>query len=170
MLKSVFSLKPSHKYVVVNVTMKATTLLLAFSLSLLAFGASAQRGKIYGSKPDSTGMIKASQVESFMDKKIRISITIKGKVLKVTKAKGGWFTIDAGNGKTIAAHFKTYDVTLPIDLAGKYVIADGVAQKQLIADDLQHLAGDSVTGTKAHTTKANPKQRLTFEVKGLMIE
>ena len=115
-------------------------------------------------------MIKASQVEAFMDKKTRISITLKAKVLKVTKEKGGWFIIDAGNGKTIAAHFKTYNVILPASLAGKYVVADGVAQKQFIADDLQHLAGDTVGGTKSHGVKTNPKARLTFEVKGLMVE
>ena len=133
-------------------------------------GRPSMHGKVFGTMPDSTGMIKASQVESFMDKKTRISITIKGLVLKVTKQKGGWFDIDAGNGKIIAAHFNTYNVTIPTDLKGKYVVADGVAQKQFIADDGQHFAGDTVTGKKQHTVKTNPKQRLTFEIKGLMVE
>ena len=153
--------------------MKTITIIFAVIIAGLLTnrqGAPSMRGKVFGTRPDSTGMIKASQVESFMDKKTRISITIKGKVLKVTKQKGGWFDIDAGNGKVIAAHFKTYNVTIPTDLKGKYVVADGVAQKQFIADDGQHFAGDTVTGKKQHTTKTNPKQRLTFEVKGLMVE
>jgi len=153
--------------------MKTITIILAVFVAGFTFSnknTQPAHGQVFGSKPDSTGMIKASQVESFMDKKTRISITIKGKVLKVTKTKGGWFDIDAGNGKVIAAHFKTYDVTIPTNLKGKYVVADGVAQKQFIADDLQHFAGDTVKGAKSHTTKANPKQRLTFEVKGLMVE
>lgn len=153
--------------------MKTITIILAVFAAGLSFGnqkTPSSHGQVFGAKPDSTGMIKASQVESFMDKKTRISITIKGKVLKVTKTKGGWFDIDAGGGKVIAAHFNTIGVTIPADLKGKYVVADGIAQKQFIADDLQHLAGDSVKGTKAHATKTNPKQRLTFEVKGLMVE
>jgi hypothetical protein len=127
-------------------------------------------GKVFGSKPDTTGMINASQVEAFMDKKTRISITIKGKVLKVGQPKGGWFDIDAGNSRIIHAHFKDFNVTIPTDLNGKNVIADGVAQKQFIADDQQHLAGDTVVGKKQHSVKTNPKEKVTFEVKGLKVD
>ncbi len=105
-----------------------------------------------------------------MDKKTRISITIKGKVLKVTKEKGGWFSLDAGGGKVIAAHFKDYDINIPSGLKGRTVIVEGVAQKQFIADDQQHFAGDTVNGKKQQNVKTNPKHRLTFEVKGLMVE
>ena len=153
--------------------MKKLTLLSAFLFCIFTFNinpAAAQQGKVYGLKPDKTGMMDASKVEGYMDKKTRINITIRGKVLKVTKQKGGWFTMDAGNGKIIAAHFQTYNVNLPASLAGKYVIADGIAQKQFLADDMQHLAGDSVNGKKGHAEKANAKQKLTFEVKGLMVE
>ncbi len=111
-------------------------------------------------------MLNASGVEAFMGKKTRISTTIKGQVLRVTKTKGGWFEIDAGHGKIINAHFKTYNVTIPMALAGHYIIAEGVAEKQFTADDGQHLAG----GDKEHGIKANPKQNLTFEVTGLMVE
>jgi len=153
--------------------MKNTILLLVvlFSFSLFAQQhLSTVHGTIYGAKPDTTEMIKATQVESFMDKKARISVTIHGKVLKVTKQKGGWFDIDAGNGKIIAAHFKNYNVNIPAELKGHTIIADGVAQKQFIADDQQHFAGDTVTGKKQHGVKTDPKKRLTFEVKGLMVD
>ncbi len=151
------------------------TLALFSALFLAGFSFNPQHtplphSAVYGVKPDTTGMIKASQVEAFMDKKTRISITLKAKVLKVTQQKGGWFTIDAGNGKTIAAHFKVYNVRLPLDLAGRSVIIDGIAQKQFIADDMQHLAGDTVNGKKQHLVKTNPKQKVTFEVKGLMVD
>ncbi len=127
-------------------------------------------GTVYGTKPNEVGLMDASRLEAFMAGKTRISSTIKGKVLKVTKTKGGWFTIDAGNGKTIAAHFSKYDVTIPTSLAGKTVIVEGIAAKQFIADDMQHMAGDTVSGKKQHTVKTNPKDAITFEVKGLMVD
>jgi hypothetical protein len=127
-------------------------------------------GKIFGSKPDTTAIVNAPKLEAFMDKKVRISTTISGKVIKVTKQQGGWFDIDAGNGKIIAAHFKIYNITIPKDLKGRTIVAEGVAAKQFIADDEQHFAGDTVTGKKQHSVKTNPKKRLTFEVKGLMVE
>ena len=98
-----------------------------------------------------------------MDSKPRISTTIKGKVLKVVKQKGGWFNVDAGKGKVIAAHFKDYDVNIPADLKGKIVIVEGVAQKQSALDNQQHLAGNKEPGDK--TTN-----QLSFEATGLIIE
>src|ERR1700732_3359702 len=153
--------------------MKAITFLFSIFLSGLSYGqqhGDLAHGKVFGSKPNITGMMDASKVEASMDKKTRISVTIKGKVLKVTNPKGGWFQIDAGNGKIINAHFKVYNITIPADLKGKNIIAEGVAQKQFIADDQQHLAGDTVTGKKQHSVKTNPKQRLVFEVSGLTVE
>lgn len=105
-----------------------------------------------------------------MGKRTRTSAVIYGKVLKVTQSKGGWFDLDAGNGRIIKAHFANAHINLPYDLKGRQVIIDGVAQKQFIADDLQHFAGDTVIGKKQHHVKANPKQRLTFEVHGLMVD
>ena len=105
-----------------------------------------------------------------MGKRARISTSIDGKVIRVTKPKGGWFEMDAGNGKIIEAHFSAYNVIIPAALKGRLVIIEGVAAKQFIADDLQHIAGDTVSGKKQHTTNTNPKQRITFEVKGMMID
>jgi hypothetical protein len=127
-------------------------------------------GMVYGAKPDTTQVIPAWRVEAFMDKKVRINTTLRGRIIKVTKAKGGWFELDAGKGKAIAAHFKNYNIIIPAALAGKTVFVDGVAQKQFIADDLQHFAGDTVRGKKQHKVKTDPKRRLTFEVKGLMVD
>ncbi|MDT3403537.1 DUF4920 domain-containing protein [Mucilaginibacter terrae] len=126
-------------------------------------------GMVYGTKPGSIGLKKASELEDFMGRRTRISAVIVGKVLRVTKPKGGWFELDADSGRVIRAHFKNYNVTLPVELKGREVIIEGVAAKQFIADDQQHMAGDTVVGKKQHEALANPKKRLVFEVTGLMI-
>jgi hypothetical protein len=151
-------------------------LLLFFISMFCGVSVSAQKhipiphGMVYGQKPDTLTVMAASKVEAFMGKKTRITTAIEGKVLRVTKTKGGWFEMDAGDGKIIAAHFKDYNVTLPKELTGRTVIIDGVAQKLFIADDLQHLAGDTVTGKKQHQVKTDPKRKVTFEVKGLLVD
>ena len=127
-------------------------------------------GMVYGSKPDTTTLMQASKLEDFMGKKTRITTAIAGKVISVTKSKGGWFEIDAGKGRVIAAHFYNAGVTIPKELAGRTVIISGIAAKQFIADDLQHLAGDTVTGKKQHKVKTDPKRIVTFEVKGLVVD
>jgi len=126
-------------------------------------------GMVFGNAPSNINQMPASKLEAFMGKRTRTSVVIYGKVLRVTKEQGGWFEMDAGNGKVIAAHFRDYKIKIPTDLKGRQVIIDGVAEKQFIADDLQHIAGDTVQGKKQHTVKTNPKERLLFEVKGLMV-
>jgi len=121
-------------------------------------------GMVFGSNPSTVGLMPASKLEDFMGKRTRTSAAISGVILKVTKPKGGWFILDAGRGRTIAAHFKNYNVVLPADIKGREVIISGVVTKQFTADDQQQLAG-----SREHAIKINPKQRLAFEVVGLMV-
>ncbi|MFD0766238.1 DUF4920 domain-containing protein [Mucilaginibacter lutimaris] len=127
-------------------------------------------GMVFGEKPIGIAPVAATKIEAMMGKKIRQTTALTGKLIRVTKQKGGWFEMDAGNGKVIAAHFKDYNIMLPTQLKGRGVIIKGVAQRVLTADDLQHFAGDTVTGAKQHREKVNPKARITFEVWGLMVD
>jgi hypothetical protein len=144
-------------------------LLSIFALLLISVASAQKRtplphGMVFGSKPSTVGLMPASKLEDFMGKRTRTSAAISGVILKVTKTKGGWFTLDAGKGRTIAAHFKNYNVVLPVDIKGREVIISGVVSKQFTADDQQQLAG-----SREHAVKTNPKQRLEFEVVGLMV-
>ncbi len=127
-------------------------------------------GMVFGIKPTDIAPTDARQIEASMAKKTRVTTAIRGRIIRVTKSKGGWFEMDAGQGKIIRAHFKNYGIDLPRALRGRIVIIEGVAQKQFMADDMQHFAGDTVVGSKQHKVKTNPKQRLTFEVRGLMVD
>jgi hypothetical protein len=138
------------------------TLLLALAIFSSSF-AFAQKGKIYGSRPSTGEVIEAHNLDAFMGTKPRVSTSIRGVIVKVTKTKGGWFEISAGHGKVIAAHFSKYDVTILTNLVGHIIIAEGIAARQFMADDSQHLAGQK----SQHA--ANSKE-LTFEVTGLMVE
>lgn len=151
-------------------------IILFITLALASGAIKAQKhtplphGMVYGQKPDTNTMMPASKLEDFMGKKTRITTAITGKVIKVTNEKGGWFEIDAGNERIISAHFYNAGVNIPKELAGRTVIISGIAAKQFIADDLQHLAGDTVSGKKQHHVKTDPKRRVNFEVKGLVVD
>lgn len=144
--------------------MKTIYLLLilsSFSFSLLAQD-KPLHGKVYGNKPGAV-VVNADKLESYIAARSRMQTTIRGKVLNVVKEKGGWFTIDAGSRKTIAAHFAKYDVTIPADLKGKTVVVEGIAQRQSALTGQQKLAGEKQPGDK--TTN-----QLSIEVTGLMVE
>ncbi|HEY9004241.1 MAG TPA: DUF4920 domain-containing protein [Mucilaginibacter sp.] len=142
------------------------TIYLLLVLSLFSFSLFAQdkplHGKVFGSKPGAV-VVTADKLESYIAARPRMQTTIRGKVLNVVKEKGGWFTIDAGNGKTIAAHFKKYDVSIPADLKGQTVVVEGIVQKQSALPTEQHLAGKKQSSNK--TT-----DQLSMEVTGVMVE
>ncbi|RFZ92980.1 DUF4920 domain-containing protein [Mucilaginibacter conchicola] len=153
--------------------MKKLALLFLMLCSIQAFAQKKTplpHGMVFGKKPKDVPPIPAAKLETLMGGKIRQTTAIVGKILKVKKEQGGWFDIDAGNGRIIEAHFADYNIKLPAAIASRTVIIEGVAQRQLIADDEQHLAGDTAVGKKQHQAKVNPKERITFEVQGLMVD
>ena len=143
-----------------------------FILILIGFKTYAQQtplphGMVFGQKPDTTIIVAATKAEAFMGKKIRINTTIRGRVINVTKQKGGWFKLDAGGGKAISAHFKNYDVTLPMALKGRVVIIEGVAVKPVDATNGQRFGGNTAVDKDIVLQKKTVA--LTFEVSGLMV-
>ena len=142
------------------------TIYLLLLLFLFSFSLSAQdkplHGKVYGNKPGAA-IVDADKLESYLGERSRKETTIKGKVLNVVKEKGGWFTIDAGNGKTIAAHFAKYDVEIPAGLKGCTVVVEGIVQRQSALTSQQPLAGEKQASDK--TTN-----KLSIEVTGIMVE
>jgi hypothetical protein len=151
--------------------MKRFIFFAAFLLVMNSLSAIAQKpvklphGMVFGAKPSTVGLMPASQLESFMGKRTRITTAIVGKVLKVTNTKEGLFTMDAGRGKVIDARFKTEGISLPPNIKGREVIISGVATKQFNAFDAQREAGSKPSSKK----QSNTQQPLSFEAVGLMV-
>ncbi|PTQ99914.1 uncharacterized protein DUF4920 [Mucilaginibacter yixingensis] len=125
-------------------------------------------GMVYGAKPNTTQIIAANKLEDWMARRPRVSTTIKGRVLKVTDVRGGWFEMDGGRGRVIAAHFNRSGVNLPKNLAGKTAVVEGIAQRQMVAADKQHFAGDRANGHQPEVN-TDPRKHITFEAKGLEV-
>lgn len=153
--------------------MKRLIFFAAFLLMISSPGAFAQQpvklphGMVFGKKPSTVGLMPASQLDSFMGKRTRISTAIIGKIVKVTNTKEGWFAIDAGNGKVIDARFKTEGISLPNNIKGREVIISGVATKQFNAFDAQREAGSKPSSPQKQNK--TPQQPLSFEAVGLMV-
>ncbi|MBV8388328.1 MAG: DUF4920 domain-containing protein [Mucilaginibacter sp.] len=145
--------------------MRIAFLLLPLSLfSCLLFAQERKilHGEVFGTKPGAV-IVNADDLREYMGIRPRMRTIIKGKVINVIKEKGGWFTLDAGKGQVIAAHFANYNVSIPAGLKGRTVIVEGIAQKQSAMDNQQHLAGKKQPGDK--TTN-----QLSFEVAGIMVD
>ena len=112
-------------------------------------------GMTFGKKVNERQNMPATKLEAYMGKRTRISTTILGKVIQVDTPKGGWFRMDAGSGKVIRVHFTDYKVIIPKELRGRTVMIQGIAQRQFMDNN---------------QVKIDPKQKLTFEASGLLVE
>lgn len=68
---------------------------------------------------------------------------IRGTVEEVCTKKGCWMTLKNNQGANIRITFKDYGFFVPMDIAGKEVIVEGVAQKELLDEEVaRHYAED----------------------------
>ena len=89
----------------------------------------------------------------------------------VCQNKGCWMQVTtAGIKDTMMVNFKDYGFFMPKDIAGKKVVMQGFAYKELTSvDDLKHYAED------AHKSKAEidaikePKSELKFMASGVIV-
>ncbi len=99
-----------------------------------------------------TGVTNPDAVMSFEQVNARLEQTdsthaiLRAKVTEVCQAKGCWMNVvdpAGGSEEEIFVQFKDYGFFMPKDLAGKEVIMEGLAYKEITSvEDLKHYAED----------------------------
>ncbi|MEM6643790.1 MAG: DUF4920 domain-containing protein [Bacteroidota bacterium] len=69
---------------------------------------------------------------------------VRGVALDVCQKKGCWMTLKNEANQTIRVTFKDYGFFVPVDISGKEVIVEGLAQVEVIPEaDARHYAEDA---------------------------
>ena len=109
------------------------------------------------------GAISAKKLPQKLEGAESIDIKVKGVITEVCQAKGCWMTMDVGDDELMRVKFKDYGFFVPKDAAGKTVIIQGVAKKEIVGvDELKHLAEDAGKSEKQINSITEPKEELTF--------
>jgi hypothetical protein len=141
-----------------------------FAMSTLAF---AQDVKVYGDvKVNERAARPASIVVDVLATQEEVQdLTITGTVKAVCQAKGCWMTIELPNGEDMTIKFKDYAFFMPMDIAGKTIVAHGKAFKKITSvKELRHLAEDAGKSKKEIKKIKAPKQELRFEADGVILQ
>lgn len=132
-------------------------------------------GKNFGDKVSADGAVTYDEIVPRLkaiketDKLENLKIT--GTVLAVCKAKGCWMTIQSEKGAPeIFVKFKDYAFFMPKDIAGKKVLMQGYAFKEVTdVKTLRHFAEDEGK-SKAEIEKiTQPKDEYKFLANGVVI-
>jgi Domain of unknown function (DUF4920) len=132
-------------------------------------------GKIFGEKIDAKGAVAYDAVlpklKQLKDADKIENIKVTGTVNAVCQAKGCWMNIASEKGETpMLVKFKDYAFFMPKDLAGKKVVMQGYAFKEVTdIATLRHFAEDEGK-SKEDIAKINkPKEEYKFMASGVLI-
>ena len=117
------------------------------------------------------GAVSAKKLPQKLEDAESLDIKVKGVITEVCQAKGCWMTMDVGDDELMRVKFKDYGFFIPKDAAGKTVIIQGVAKKEIVGvDELKHLAEDAGKSEKEINSIKEPKEELTFLAEGVIIK
>ncbi len=101
----------------------------------------------------------------------KVEAVVKGKVESVCQKKGCWMNIVNDEGQSIFVKFKDYGFFMPLDLAGKEVVMDGYAFKEVTSvEELQHYAEDEGLSQEEISKIKTAKEEYKFMASGVFIE
>lgn len=128
---------------------------------------------LYGEEFSSSPVLTFSDMMSQLDKQEELEqVKIKATVEAVCQSKGCWMNLvsDDSPGKSIFVKFKDYGFFVPMDIAGKEVILEGKAYRELTSvEELRHYAEDEGKSEEEIAAITEPVEELKFMATGVEI-
>jgi len=101
------------------------------------------------------------------------NVKVKAKVTGVCQAKGCWMNLTSDklvSEEQLFVKFKDYGFFMPKDIAGRDVIVEGKAYKEVTSvDELRHYAEDEGLPEKDILAITEPKEELKFMAHGVIL-
>lgn len=95
---------------------------------------------------------------------------ISGTLSRVCQTKGCWTTLETEDGRSLRMTFANYSFFLPIDAAGREIIAEGLAFKKVTSvSELRHYAEDENASPEVIAAITEPEVEYTFEASGVLL-
>ncbi len=111
------------------------------------------------------------RLPSLMETTNTLGIKLIGKVNDVCQASGCWLDMDLGDNQYIHVTFKDENFVVPKNIAGKTIVIDGIAKKELVSVEMQKKAAKSEgLSQKEIDAIASPKTEYYFEATGIIIK
>lgn len=134
----------------------------------------AVKGETFGEAITAEGAMTYEALLAKMENTTEDSVAVKvvGTVDAVCQMKGCWMNLvsDAGDSPEMAVRFKDYGFFVPKDIAGRKVIVEGYAFKEVTpVDELRHYAEDAGKSKEEIEAITEPKEELKFLASGVFL-
>ena len=109
-----------------------------------------------------------------MASKDSLETKLVAKVESVCQVKGCWMNLvstDESQDESVFVKFKDYGFFMPLDCAGKEVVVEGVAYREVTpVDELRHYAEDEGLSKEEIMKITEPKEELKFMAHGVIMK
>jgi hypothetical protein len=129
-------------------------------------------GKYFGEKISETGAISYMALLQVLGQTDSVATKVKGTVTSVCQAKGCWLklTSEGGDHPEMMVKFKDYGFFMPKDIAGRQVVLQGIAYREVTSvDELRHYAEDAGKSAEEIQKITAPKEELKFMAAGAVL-
>jgi hypothetical protein len=126
----------------------------------------------FGEAVDAEDAVSYGSLLDMMSDSDSVAVKVKGKVEAVCQAKGCWMNIagDQPEMEEMMVKFKDYGFFVPKDIAGREVVMQGYAFREVTpVDELRHLAQDAGKPQAEIDQITEPKVELKFLASGVLL-
>ncbi len=125
----------------------------------------------FGEAISPKGALSYTEFVSKFGEKEKMDAKVRGTVLSVCQNKGCWMTISDGKeAPPVFVKFKDYGFFMPLDAAGREIIMEGYAFKEMTSvDQLKHLAEDAGKSQEEIDAITEPKKEFKFMAHGVIL-
>jgi len=128
-------------------------------------------GEIFGESMAASGALSLAQFTQQFSGQDSARVKLAATVEEVCQKKGCWMNLTAGEEEQeIMVRFKDYGFFVPKDIAGRKVVVEGVAKREMISvEDLRHYAADKGESEEAIQAITEPRETWTFTADGVLL-
>ena len=124
----------------------------------------------FGEVITENGAVPYGSVLAKLEKVDTINVKVAGKIESVCQKKGCWMNLVQEGQPDIFVKFKDYAFFMPLDCAGKEVVMEGIAFKEVTpVDELRHYAEDEGLSEAEIAAITEPKEELKFLASGVVL-
>lgn len=128
--------------------------------------------KHFGAQISDDGAISYESLLERLQSSDSLEAKVKGTVEAVCQAKGCWMTIvsTGPDQPKMMVKFKDYGFFVPKNIAGRQVVMQGVAYREVTSvDELRHYAEDAGKSPEEIKAITQPKEELKFMASGVLL-
>ncbi len=144
--------------------------ILLLAIGLIACKADVDTNKYFGTKITPDNAIPYHGMLEKMGERDSFPVKVSGTTGDVCQNKGCWMTLTDKDGEEMFVQFEDYGFFMPKDIAGKNVVIDGYAYREVTTvQELKHYASDAGESQEVIDAITEPEEELKFMAKGVIL-